>query len=185
MFLKLLLISAVIYLCSSDENRPLEAKTVTEARARIFRAVSRGKPHPRLGLVRFRQRGNRVKIIGIVFGLKTGSHGFHIHVNGSLGNGCKDAGAHYNPLNQDHGAPNDTARHVGDLGNIHTTEHGITWIKMDDSKISLNGAHSIVGRTVVIHANPDDLGRGDSPESRKTGNAGTRVACGIIEPIYR
>ncbi|RCN36284.1 copper/zinc superoxide dismutase [Ancylostoma caninum] len=63
------------------------------------------------------------------------------------------------------------------------SKHGITWIKTYDSKISLSGEHSIVGRTVVIHADPDDLGRGDS-ESKKTGNAGMRVACGIIEPIY-
>ncbi|RCN36283.1 copper/zinc superoxide dismutase [Ancylostoma caninum] len=120
MFLKLLLISAVIYLCSSDENRPLKAKTVKEARAMIFRAVPHGKPFPRVGLVRFRQRGNMVKIIGIVFGLKTGFHGFHIHMNSGLGNGCLDAGAHYNPFNVTHGAPNDAVRHVGDLGNIYT-----------------------------------------------------------------
>ncbi|EPB74605.1 copper/zinc superoxide dismutase [Ancylostoma ceylanicum] len=94
-----------------------------------------------------------------------------------------DAGAHYNPFNRTHGAPNDTARHIGDLGNIYTPNSTTTWINITDSTISLNGAHNILGRTVVIHADPDDLGRGNSTESNRTGNAGKRVACGIIELV--
>ncbi len=57
---------------------------------------------------------------------------------------------------------------------------GVAHIDILDSAISLQGEHSIVGRAIVVHAMPDDLGRGGNEESTKTGNAGGRLACGII-----
>ena len=57
---------------------------------------------------------------GTVAGLKPGAHGFHIHEKGDLGNGCMNAAAHFNPHKMMHGAPDDSNRHVGDLGNINT-----------------------------------------------------------------
>lgn len=56
---------------------------------------------------------------GSVTGLKPGLHGFHIHEKGDLGNGCLASGAHFNPHKLMHGAPDDSNRHVGDLGNIN------------------------------------------------------------------
>jgi len=108
------------------------------------------------------------------------SRGFHIHQSGDLSDGCLSAGPHFNPFAKNHGAPSDTERHVGDLGNIKTDSTGSASFAFEDSLISLNGPLSIVGRAVVLHAGTDDLGRGGDPESLKTGNAGARAACGVI-----
>jgi Cu-Zn family superoxide dismutase len=71
-------------------------------------------------------------------------------------------------------------RHVGDLGNVQTDENGVVTVNIKDKFISLSGEHSILGRCLVVHEKPDDLGRGGDDESKKTGNAGKRLACGII-----
>ncbi|KAJ4018202.1 Superoxide dismutase [Cu-Zn] [Fusarium irregulare] len=106
--------------------------------------------------------------------------GFHIHTFGDNTNGCTSAGPHFNPHNKTHGAPSDETRHVGDLGNVETDGQGNAKGSVTDSLIKLIGPHSVIGRTVVIHAGTDDLGKGDSEESLKTGNAGPRPACGVI-----
>ena len=71
-------------------------------------------------------------------------------------------------------------RHVGDLGNIRPTREGKVEISFLDSLIKLRGPTSILGRSVVIHEDKDDLGLGLNQESKKTGNAGKRIACGVI-----
>ncbi|RDX49886.1 hypothetical protein OH76DRAFT_1438193 [Lentinus brumalis] len=107
-------------------------------------------------------------------------HGFHVHASGDLSNGCTSAGPHFNPFERTHGAPTDINRHVGDLGNIAADSKGVAAFSFEDTLISLNGPLSIIGRTVVVHAGTDDLGRGGDDESLKTGNAGARAACGVI-----
>jgi Cu-Zn family superoxide dismutase len=109
-----------------------------------------------------------------------GKHGFHIHSSGDLREGCKSLCAHFNPYNKTHGGPNDKIRHVGDLGNIEPNSKGIVKKVMYDKLIKLSGKNSIIGRSVVIHSGEDDLGRGGNEESLITGNAGSRIACGII-----
>ena len=74
-------------------------------------------------------------------------------------------------------------RHVGDLGNVQTDGKGVATINIKDKVISLNGEHSILGRCLVVHEKPDDLGRGGDDESKKTGNAGKRLACGIVGTV--
>jgi Cu-Zn family superoxide dismutase len=79
-----------------------------------------------------------------------------------------------------HGDPIGPERHVGDLGNIVANSFGVATINFTDSLISLSGPNSIIGRTLVVHNRADDLGRGGTDESRKTGSAGEGVACGVI-----
>ncbi|RCI02888.1 Superoxide dismutase [Cu-Zn] [Rhizopus stolonifer] len=113
-------------------------------------------------------------------GLTEGKHGFHIHEFGDNTNGCISAGPHYNPHGKTHGAPEAEVRHAGDLGNITASASGEATLKIEDSQIKLIGPHSIIGRTVVIHADEDDLGLGGHELSATTGNAGDRLACGVI-----
>ncbi|CCK69881.1 superoxide dismutase SOD1 KNAG_0D01290 [Huiozyma naganishii CBS 8797] len=106
--------------------------------------------------------------------------GFHIHEFGDITNGCVSAGPHFNPFKKTHGAPTDEVRHVGDMGNVTTDANGVAKGSRTDPLIKLLGPTTIIGRSVVIHAGTDDLGKGDNEESLKTGNAGGRPACGVI-----
>ncbi|CAI6340843.1 unnamed protein product [Periconia digitata] len=106
--------------------------------------------------------------------------GMHVHAFGDNTNGCTSAGPHFNPHGKEHGAPSDENRHVGDLGNIKTDGQGNAQGNVSDKFIKLIGPDSVIGRTVVVHGGTDDLGKSDHPESKKTGNAGPRPACGVI-----
>ncbi|KAA8913871.1 superoxide dismutase [Sphaerosporella brunnea] len=106
--------------------------------------------------------------------------GMHIHEFGDNTNGCTSAGPHFNPFGKTHGAPSDDVRHVGDLGNIKTDAQGVAKGRIEDSLVKLIGPHSVLGRTVVVHAGTDDLGKGGHELSATTGNAGLRPACGVI-----
>ncbi|KAF8139507.1 superoxide dismutase [Mycena galopus ATCC 62051] len=128
------------------------------------------------GTVTFEQGKNGVTVTGELRNLDLSRRAVSTF---NLTDGCLSAGPHFNPFGKNHGAPSDTERHVGDLGNIKTDESGTASFEFKDTLISLNGPLSIVGRAVVLHAGTDDLGRGDDDESLKTGNAGARAACGV------
>jgi len=121
-----------------------------------------------------------VTVKGELKGLKEGLHGFHVHEFGDTTDGCTSAGPHFNPNGKTHGGPGDAERHAGDLGNVTAGPDGVAKFEVKDAQISLNGQTSVVGRTMVVHADPDDLGKGGHELSKTTGNAGARVACGVI-----
>uniref|UniRef100_A0A646QCB9 Superoxide dismutase [Cu-Zn] n=1 Tax=Hemiscolopendra marginata TaxID=943146 RepID=A0A646QCB9_9MYRI len=134
------------------------------------------------GTVHFLQQkpDGPVSVTGEITGLRNGDHGFHVHEFGDNTNGCLSAGAHFNPNCCEHGGPDDQVRHLGDLGNVTADGSGVAKIEICDKQITLTGPNSIIGRTMVVHADPDDLGRGGHELSKTTGNAGARVACGVI-----
>ena len=134
------------------------------------------------GVVRFEQPHfySKCRITGQFKGLTPGKHGFHIHQFGNLLQGCTTAGPHYNPFNKTHGGPTSEVRHVGDLGNVEAGENGEATYDWEDHLITLYGQYSVLGRSCVLHANEDDLGLGGHALSSTTGNAGGRVACGVI-----
>lgn len=113
-------------------------------------------------------------------GLPPGKRGFHIHEKGNLLDGCSSLCAHYNPFNKTHGGLNDKESHMGDLGNIEVDKEGKVDCKIKAKNIKLDGKYSIIGRSIVIHQKEDDCGNGNNEESLITGNAGKRIACGII-----
>lgn len=129
------------------------------------------------GEVRMRAIGDQTtRFECALTGLTSGPHGFHVHTYGDLREGCKSACDHYNPTNERHGGARGRHRHAGDLGNIIADEHGrctqsvVADVRLDD----------IIGRMLIVHADEDDLGASDHPDSSKTGNSGVRVACGVI-----
>ena len=122
--------------------------------------------------------GTPTLIKGTITGLEPGLHGFHIHEFGDMSDGCKSMGGHYNPDGVDHGDINEG--HVGDLGNVTADEDGKASFSIKANRVDLIGDRSVVGRGLVIHEDEDDLGKGGDAESLKTGNAGERLACGVI-----
>ena len=106
---------------------------------------------------------------------------FITHRLGNLTNGCVSAGLHYNPLNVTHAGPADEVRHVGDLGNIEALADGTATYNLSDRLIMISGdVNNVIGRAMICHEKTDDCGRGGDDESKKTGNAGKRLSCGLI-----
>jgi len=112
---------------------------------------------------------------------KNGVHGFHVHEAGDLTDHCESLCAHFNPYNKTHGCPGMKNRHVGDLGNIFSDSNGNANYIFKDDYIKLRGTKcNILGRGLIIHADEDDCGKGNNEASLINGNAGKRIACGII-----
>lgn len=124
------------------------------------------------GTLTLTQHDGYVQISGEVKGLTPGKHGFHIHEFGDLraADGTS-AGGHFNPTGAPHGGPGSDHRHVGDFGNIEAGDDGVAKVDIKADGLSLS---SILGRSFVVHADPDDL------TSQPSGNAGARIAVGVV-----
>lgn len=127
---------------------------------------------------------NIITLKGSLSGLlPEGNHGFHIHEFGDCSApDFTSAGPHFNPKNKDHGEPGSEDRHVGDMGNVIADVNGNVTIQVQNelARLKLTSDRCIIGRALVIHEKEDDLGKGTDEESKKTGNAGKRVGCGVI-----
>ena len=127
------------------------------------------------GTVTFTATGGEVKVVADITGLTPGKHGFHIHEFGDCSSADgKSAGGHFNPTNHQHGAPDATDRHAGDLGNIDADASGKAHLELTDTTMKLTGTDAIVGHAVIVHEKVDDL------KTQPTGDAGGRIACGVI-----
>ncbi|HXO29851.1 MAG TPA: superoxide dismutase family protein [Thermoanaerobaculia bacterium] len=131
------------------------------------------------GRVIFYQAGSQVRVVADVTGVSPpGNHGFHVHENGKCerdpGKDFASAGGHFNPAGTPHACPDAASHHAGDLGNIVINADGTGHVDVTTSALSLSGASSVVGRAVILHAAPDDC------TTQPTGNAGGRLACGVI-----
>ena len=127
-----------------------------------------------MGTVTFTKTGDAVQVVADITGLTPGKHGFHIHEFGDCSApDAASAGSHFNPTKKPHGAPDAGERHVGDLGNIEADKDGKAHLELKDKMLTFSGENSILGRGVIVHEKVDDW-------SQPTGNAGGRLACGII-----
>jgi Cu-Zn family superoxide dismutase len=128
------------------------------------------------GTVTFTKEEGGVRVVADLTGLTPGEHGFHIHEKGDCSDPeAKSAGGHFNPGKHQHAGPDAAERHAGDLGNITADASGKAHYDRLDKQIELDGPDRIVGRSVIVHEKVDDL------KTQPTGNAGARVACGVIE----
>ncbi|KAM5137853.1 copper chaperone for superoxide dismutase isoform 2-T2 [Mantella aurantiaca] len=130
------------------------------------------------GVVRFLQVSEDICVIdGSLDGLSPGVHGLHIHEFGDNSAGCESCGGHYNPCGKNHGGPGETESHVGDLGNILASDDGRAAFRTENERVKV---WDIIGRSLIVDEAEDDLGRGNHPFSKITGNSGKGLACGII-----
>jgi len=131
-----------------------------------------------IGTAQFIQTKKGVTAIVHVHGVTpSGKRGFHIHENGSCEDGGKAAGGHYNPAGVKHGyLPKDGVHgaHAGDMGNINIDESGTGKTKVELPGLTIFDENSVVGKAIIVHEKEDDFGQ-------PTGNAGERIACGVIQ----
>jgi superoxide dismutase, Cu-Zn family len=130
------------------------------------------------GTADFRQAGNKVRVVVNMSGLTPGrEHGFHIHEAGdcSSGDGMSAKG-HFNPQGKPHGPPTSGERHAGDMPALRADANGNARLDTELDIITVAaGPTSVVGRGLIVHADPDDY------KTQPTGNAGARLACAVIQ----
>lgn len=119
-----------------------------------------------------------IRISGVVGGLQPNQQaGFHVHERGDCSAvDASSAGNHFNPGNANHGRAGAAAHHAGDMDNLQAMADGVANVDVMLQGVTLGSgaANDIAGRALVVHAKPDDY------RSQPAGNAGARVACGVI-----
>jgi len=133
------------------------------------------------GTVTFEQHGDHVMVLARVTGLKPNQeHGFHVHEKGDCSSpDGTSAGGHYNPTGKPHGPP-DGEHHAGDMPSLKADATGKAEARFHLMGVSVGaGAADLVGRGVIVHADPDDY------RTQPAGNAGGRIACGVIQASSR
>jgi superoxide dismutase, Cu-Zn family len=129
------------------------------------------------GTVRFTPVPAGVRVTADVAGLRPNAeHGFHVHEIGDCGSpDGMSAGDHFDPTGQPHGHPATQARHAGDMPNLQADGSGRARARFEVSVLTVgDGATDVIGRSVLVHRDPDDY------VSQPAGNAGPRLACGVI-----
>jgi Cu-Zn family superoxide dismutase len=161
-----LLTAAALAGCQTMSDEPLRASAGLEPT----------KGNKAIGEVNFEQMGGKVRVTAQVIRLPANREfGFHIHEVGdcSSGDGMSAKG-HFNPYGKPHGQG--AERHAGDMPNLKSDAKGKAKLTVDLDIITLaSGPASIIGRGVIVHADPDDY------RTQPTGNAGARIACGVIK----
>ena len=129
------------------------------------------------GSVIFTNNGARTQLTASISGAPASAMlGFHIHMNAACGADGMEAGGHWNPQTVDHGKWTSSPHHLGDLGNLQTDASGAATFELttDAWSIGSGAPDDIVDHAVVVHAMADDF------TTQPTGNAGGRIACGVI-----
>ena len=180
----LLLAASAVTVIAADkpQTRPAAAPAAASAAAPTKPAAPRGvavlhsaSGSSVTGTVSFTEAAGGVVVKVELSSLTPGKHGFHIHEFGDCSApDATSAGGHFNPMAHPHAGMDTAMRHAGDLGNIEAGPDGKAMISFIDKGLELTGANSIAGRGVIVHANADDF------TTQPTGNAGGRVACGVI-----
>jgi len=128
------------------------------------------------GTITFAAQGDELRVQVRVTGLKPNlEHGFHIHEKGDCSApDATSAGGHFNPHGAPHG-PQDGPHHAGDLPALKADANGVAEARFTMKGVAIgSGAGDIVGKGVIVHAQPDDY------KTQPTGNSGARIACGVV-----
>ncbi len=181
--MRLALIAAVVAVsvsaCSSAPSAPPKAAVPTQSTAKqamVNLASASGSLVS--GKAMLVPMGDGVHITGTVGGLAPNSaHGFHVHETGDCSAvDATSAGPHFNPFNSAHGRAGSGAHHAGDMDNVVADASGVTKLDLHLNGVTLGGGavNDIASRALIVHAVPDDY------TGQPAGNAGARVACGVI-----
>ncbi len=129
------------------------------------------------GTIEFKEVDGGVEVTATIEGLKAGDHAYHVHEKGDCSApDATSAGGHFNPSSHKHGSPDAEEHHEGDFGNLTAGKDGKATKTFVMKGITLaEGPTSIVGKGFIVHEKADDF------KTQPTGNAGGRVACGVIE----
>lgn len=165
--------------CTQKEGEQGSTETTQKSMGMEQKAVAELSPtegNEAHGTVTFTKVEDGIQVVADLEGVPEGEHGFHIHENGDCSApDATSAGGHFNPQGMPHGGPNDQQRHVGDMGNVTADSSGHAHKEYVDHLMAFEGENSIIGKAVILHAQADDL------TSQPTGNAGARIACGVIK----
>jgi len=128
------------------------------------------------GTIDFKEVEGGIEVIANIEGLKAGDHAYHVHEKGDCSApDAASAGGHFNPSSHKHGSPDSEEHHEGDFGNLTAGKDGKATKTFVMKGITLaDGPNSIVGKGFIVHEKADDF------KTQPTGNAGGRVACGVI-----
>jgi superoxide dismutase, Cu-Zn family len=169
----LLILTASLFSCSST-------RTPSAKQAKGVIAAT-GTASPGNGTITFQQQEGKVLMnVSISFPSKAGQTvAVHLHEHGDCGNSGNDAHGHWNPTNEPHGRWGSGPHHLGDIGNITLNQSGNGALQIITEKWSIGtgASNDIVGRAVIVHSGADDY------VTQPTGNAGSRIGCGVIELV--
>jgi Cu-Zn family superoxide dismutase len=149
------------------------------ASAQTAKADLKGIDGKGVGMVELTQTPSGVLMKVSVKGLPPGDHAFHVHAVGKCEPPFDSAGGHFNPGGKKHGLMAAEGSHAGDMPNLHVPQDGALTVEVLNTAVTLDKGHpnSVFGpngTAIVIHAGVDDY------KSDPAGNAGKRIACGVI-----
>jgi Cu-Zn family superoxide dismutase len=149
--------------------------------ADMAKATLKNADGKQVGHANLTQGSSGVTISLELTGVPPGEHAFHIHETGKCEPPFTSAGGHFNPEGHKHGKMSDGGQHAGDMDNVTVPADGKLQKLVINNKVTLdkgkpNSLFKDGGTALVIHAGPDDY------KSDPAGNAGGRIACGVIEP---
>lgn len=158
------LMATLLGACATPATGPMAS---ADLQARSGSSVS--------GKVTFSETNGRLRVDAQVAGLTPGEHGFHVHEAGDCSApDASSAKGHFNPAGKAHGHHASAEHHGGDMPNLVASANGEARFSGEIDGLSLSGMTGVMGRSIVIHADPDDY------KSQPAGNSGKRIACGVI-----
>lgn len=171
-------LASAVALLAACASQPAAERATTSSIAMASVALAPASGSMVSGKLMLMPMGDGVHVTGEIGGLApNSSHGFHIHEQGDCSAAdASSAGGHFNPGGEPHGRAGARHHHLGDNDNLVADANGVAHVDAHFAGIVLGGggADDVVGKAVIVHANADDY------SSQPAGNAGARVACGVI-----